>query len=143
MTIKELHRSVVARIKEIAGISVSDNDLSEPIRRPCIKISSMLDEIEFINKDLLREKVAIDVYYFAPNKDKYRKANAEMSELLCRGLLEKPIETAENEPICVENIDISEQDTVLVCSFYINAYLTRDESEDATEKMNELNIKLK
>lgn len=103
----------------------------------------MLDEIEFINKDLLREKVAIDVYYFAPNKDKYRKANAEMSELLSRGLLEKPIETGENEPICAENIDISEQDTVLVCSFYMNAYLTRDESEDATEKMNELNIKLK
>lgn len=125
-----------------AGIKVTNKDIQEGFFRPCFYI-----DINGIKDSAIgcfeQEDIAITIYYFCKSMEKgyleLLKAQNKIKKLLCGRIhIQDDFYIVPNEI----DYDINRKDMTLQATFSV-VTIQEEEKDDASELINELNIKIK
>ena len=133
------------RYSEFETVPIVASDLSEPIVRPSIKITTDEGNTGKFNSCMKERTLTVRVYFFATDLRKYKIENTKVQDLIENEFL-TPIKVTDTFYIDVDEVDSNTSDTVLICSFEINTLenipdLILDDGEEY-EPMENLNLNL-
>jgi len=144
LTLMQINKAVDDTIEsalhntEFATVSVWAKDISEPIKRPSLKVAIGPSKNGRLNASYREKTLTIRVYFFASNLKKYKIENTKMQDILESAFLDGVYVNGAYIPI--ETVESDVTDTVLICSFdlYI-AELVADKRTIDPETGEEIN----
>lgn len=120
ITLTQLNKAICDKVRTAldgAGlkITLSPEDLAEPIRRPSIKVSIADGTSGRDNSRMRRTGVTVRVYFFAKDRQRPKKENLQIREVLSEAFLEE-IKVGEFWIPVMEDVEFMVTDGVLIAT---------------------------
>lgn len=122
VTILEINKAIDDKIKAaligttFSAVPIKAEDLSEPIKRPSIKVKIENSANGLFNSQCREKNLTVRVYFFASDLRKYKIENAKIQDIIETAFLDD-LEVKEGFFIPIDTVDSEVIDTVLECSF--------------------------
>lgn len=142
MTIYGIRKAIIARIRSaltdtaFAAVAFDDADVSEPIRRPSLKLTLEDGTAGRFNGCCAERTVTARVHFFAKSETRPTPENTAMRELLENAFLDDLL--ADGGAIPIDEISSVVTDGFLICSFDLYRVELLPEGDSPT--METLNI---
>jgi hypothetical protein len=152
ITLKQINTAIIDTIKtalvgtDMSTVSLKAEDITEPIKRPSIKVQLENDLTGKFNSCNKERTLTVRVYFFAKDRYKYKLDNLEMQEILENAFLDyvKVTDTF-YMPITDDGMSFQVTDSVLNGSFDLYSIEEIPDSinaDESDETMNELDLNL-
>lgn len=148
ITLVELNKALCDKVRDAltaAGmeITLSPEDLSEPIRRPSIKVSIEDGSSGRENSRTKRTGITVRIYFFAANRDRPKMENLQVREALAAAFLDEVQVGSYWVPV-LDDMEFTTTDGVLVATIeldFIERIPDQPEGEhESNENMESLHM---